>query len=77
MGSVSTAVRKLVPHKHEVVAREFPSELSFRNSLQEQAILFARRRMLDWKMQSTRLAVVLGGSALVFVAWRGLVNWLG
>jgi hypothetical protein len=77
MGSVSTAVRKLVPHKHAVVAREFPAKTSFRNSLQEQAILFARRRMLDGKMQATRLVVVLGGSALVFAAWRGLVSWLG
>jgi len=77
MGSVSTAVRKLVPHKPELVALEFPAEVSLSNSLHEQAILFARRRMLDWKMQSTRLVVVLGGSALVFAAWRGLVNWLG
>jgi hypothetical protein len=32
--------------------------------------------MLDWKAQLTRAAVVLGGSALVFVAWKSVISWL-
>ena len=33
--------------------------------------------MLDWKMQATRMVVVLSGSVLVFTAWKSLVTWLG
>jgi hypothetical protein len=78
MASVSTTPRKLVPQQTPgPVAVHLPERTSFSEELREQAILFARRRMLDWKIQSTRVIVVLGGSALVFSAWKSLMAWLG
>jgi hypothetical protein len=78
MASVSTTPRKLFPQEAPgPVAVYLPERMSLGEQLHEHAILFARRRMLDWKMQTTRALVVLGGSALVFTAWKGLVTWLG
>jgi hypothetical protein len=80
MASVSTTPQKLLPQEKpqpKLVALDPASELSIREQVQEHFILFARRRMLDWKMQTTRAIVVLGGSALVFTAWKSLVTWLG
>jgi len=78
MGMASVSTSKLVAYsKPEALAFEFPTELSLRERVREQVVLFARRRMLDWKIQATRLVVVLGGSLLVFSAWKSLVTWLG
>jgi hypothetical protein len=32
--------------------------------------------MLDWKAQVTRVVVVAGGSALIFMVWKSLISWL-
>jgi len=80
MASVSTTPHKLLPQEKpqpKLVALDPASELSIREQVQEHLVLFARRRMLDWKMQATRIAVVLSGSVLVFTAWKSLVTWLG
>ena len=80
MASVSTTPQKLLPQQKpqpKLVALDPASELSIREQVQEHFILFARRRMLDWKMQATRIVVVLSGSVLVFTAWKSLVTWLG
>ena len=80
MASVSTTPQKLLPQEKpqpKLVALDPASELSIREQVQEHFILFARRRMLDWKMQATRIVVVLSGSVLVFTAWKSLVTWLG
>jgi hypothetical protein len=45
-------------------------------ALREELVLFKRRRMLDWKSQVTKIAVVATGSALVFLAWKSVVSWL-
>jgi hypothetical protein len=77
---VSTTPHKLLPQEKpqpKLVALDPASELSIREQVQEHLVLFARRRMLDWKMQATRIAVVLSGSVLVFTAWKSLVTWLG
>jgi hypothetical protein len=80
MASVSTTPQKLLPQEKpqpKLVALDPASELSIREQVREHFILFARRRMLDWKMQATRMVVVLSGSVLVFAAWKNLVTWLG
>jgi hypothetical protein len=80
MASVSTTPRKLLPKEKpqpKLVALDPASELSIREQVHEHLVLFARRRMLDWKMPATRSVVVLGGSALVFTAWKGVMTWLG
>jgi len=80
MASVSTTPQKILPQEKpqpKLVALGPVSELSTREQVQEHFVLFARRRMLDWKMQATRLVVVLAGSALVFSAWKSVVIWLG
>jgi len=80
MASVSTTPQKLLPQARpqpKLVALDPASELSIREQVQEHFVLFARRRMLDWKMQATRIVVVLSGSVLVFTAWKSLVTWLG
>jgi hypothetical protein len=80
MASVSTTPRKLLPQEKpqpKLVALDPASELSIREQVNEHLVLFARRRMLDWKMQATRLVVILGGSVLVFSAWKSIVIWLG
>ena len=56
-------------------AVEFPARLSTVAALREELILFKRRRMLDWKSQVTKIAVVATGSALVFLAWKSVVSW--
>jgi len=80
MASVSTTPQKLLPQEKpqpKLVALDPASELSIREQVNEHLVLFARRRMLDWKMQATRLVVILGGSVLVFSAWKSIVIWLG
>jgi hypothetical protein len=80
MASVSTTPHKLLPQEKpqpKLVALDPASELSIREQVQEHLVLFARRRLLDWKMQATRMVVVLSGSMLVFTAWKSLVTWLG
>jgi len=80
MASVSTTPQKLLPQEKpqpKLVALDPACELSIHEQVQEHLVLFARRRMLDWKMQATRLVVILGGSVLVFTAWKSLVVWLG
>jgi len=56
-------------------AVEFPGRLSRVAAIREELILFKRRRMLDWKSQVTKIAVVATGSALVFLAWKSVVSW--
>jgi len=75
MASVSTS--KLVPYSKRDSVAEFPTELSLGERVREKVVLFARRRMLDWKIQATRTVVVFGGSLMVFGAWKSLVTWLG
>jgi hypothetical protein len=80
MASVSTTPQKLLPQEKpqpKLVPLDPASELSIREQVHEHFILFARRRMLDWKMQATRIGVILSGSVLVFAAWKNLVTWLG
>lgn len=80
MASVSTTPRKLLRQETpqpKLAALDPASELSIREQVHEHLVLFARRRMLDWKMQATRLVVVLGGSTLVFAAWKSTIIWLG
>jgi hypothetical protein len=57
-------------------AVELPERRSFVEDCREELVLFTRRRMLDWKSQLTRAAVILGGSALVFAAWKSVIGWL-
>ena len=75
MASVSTS--KLVSYSKRDAVVEFPAQLSLGERIREMAVLFARRRMLDWKIQATRTVVVVGGSLMVFGAWKSLVTWLG
>ena len=78
MGMASVSTGKLVRYpKFDAPPFEFPAELSLREHVHEEVVLFARRRMLDWKIQTTRIIVVVGGSLLVFSAWKSLVSWLG
>ena len=80
MASVSTTPQKLLPKEQpqpRLVGLDPSSELSIREQVHEHLVLFARRRMLDWKMQATRATAILCGSALVFTAWKSLVVWLG
>ena len=80
MASVSTTPQKLLPQEKpqpKLVALDPASELSIREQVNEHLVLFARRRMLDWKMQATRLVIIVGGSILVFSAWQSVVIWLG
>ena len=77
---MSTTPQKLLPQEKpqpKLVASNLVSEASVRERVHEHLVLFARRRTLDWKMQATRAAVILGGSALVFTAWKSVVVWLG
>jgi hypothetical protein len=55
---------------------ELPERLSFAATVREEVILFTRRRMLDWKAQLTRVAVVASGSALIFLGWKSVISWL-
>ena len=53
-----------------------PERRSFVGNCREEMVLFARRRALDWQSQITRAVVVLGGSALLFMAWKSVIGWL-
>ena len=80
MASVSTTPRKVLPQEKpqpKLVALDPGSELSIRAQVEEHFVLFARRRMLDWRIQAIRIAVILGGSTLVFTAWKSVIIWLG
>jgi len=57
-------------------AVEFPERPSVLAAGREALVLFKRRRMLDWKAQVTRIAVVAGGSAMIFLAWKSVISWL-
>ena len=59
-----------------MAAVEMPACRSVAEVCREELVLFARRRMLDWKSQATRIAVVGAGSALVFLAWKSVITWL-
>ena len=66
----------LAPREQSIRLVELPERLALAAALREEVILFARRRMLDWKSQVTRVVVIASGSALLFLAWKSVITWL-